>query len=384
MTNIYFHNQKSIFLNPDLSNFEVVERKFRGHPDSLADMVAQRFTQLYIQESWRLFPNLRNTYFPNFSADKITISGATTKWIISKYDVLKPIHALLIGKITQKIGDVSIDIHSIFKSAINDVFEKSLGHSDFLPYVYCHVYSATLAGSDHNPSFYNPKSIDDFLNVIKDETHANDTVYVVAYAPLSIAEKLSIYLDNITVSSEFQNRFPQIGSDIKTMIRRRDHKYDVTMCLPVLPERVTNLKQYDLILNDATTYIYSKISLFLRENYNNSLIISLDFATNTKDTKNKKYYAVWGTALSKGDIGAVGRGNHYEGFISGMRPYANEAFSGKNPNHFAGMVYQWVAEDIAINIYKNLGLGNIVYISSNNGDKLNEPNSIDIVLEKKK
>jgi S-adenosylmethionine synthetase len=40
-----------------------------------------------------------------------------------------------------------------------------------------------------------------------------------------------------------------------------------------------------------------------------------------------------------------------------------------------------VAEDIANKINDQIGLSNVVYISANNGDILNDPNSIDILLD---
>lgn len=102
---------------------------------------------------------------------------------------------------------------------------------------------------------------------------------------------------------------------------------------------------------------------------------------NTKDTVDKKYFALWGTALSKGDVGAVGRGNRQQGFISGLRPSTNEAVSGKNPNHFAGIVCQLVAEKVSKKIYNDLKLNNVVYITANNGDSLNDPSSIDVIVD---
>ena len=382
MISAHFHSKhKSPLINPDLSDLEIVERKFRGHPDSLADMVAQRFSQIYIQESWKQFPELANNFFPNFSADKVTLCGASTEWEIGRYKVSRPIHALLIGKITQLIGNVPLDVDSFFQKALSETFAKCLGHDDALASTVRHIYGATLAGSDHDPSFYNPKSIKSLLKILSKETKANDTVYVVAYAPLSATESLSIFLDNITASLEFKKLFPEIGSDIKTMIRRRMKNFDLTMCLPVFPERVDNEGRYRSVLKDSTAYLHAKALAYLKEQYGRGESVVLNLSTNTKDTKDKKYYAVWGTSLSKGDIGAVGRGNRQQGFISGIRPSTNEAFPGKNPNHFAGIVFQQVAEKIAQEIFQELGFRNVVYITANNGDELARPNSIDILLE---
>lgn len=381
MTKIYYHSDQSLaVLDPDKSGYEVVERKFRGHPDSLADMVAQSFMQKYIYETWNLFPELSKKYFPNFSADKVTLSGSSIRYKNGKYDVLKPVDALLIGKITKQIGGMDIDIDTIFKRAIEDVFSKSLGHDDYKEHVRRMTYSVTLAGVDHHSAFYNPGSISDLIEIVRSETHANDTVFVVAFAPYSVAEKLCIYLDNLTDSKEFKDLFPEIGSDIKAMVRRRGKDFDLTLCLPVFPERITNIGQYEKIINEAKTYLFDATEVYLNKT-DEYAGASIELRINTKDTLDKKYLAVWGTALSKGDIGAVGRGNRQQGFISGLRPSTNEAISGKNPNHFAGIICYLLAENISQQIYLNLGLKNAVYIVANNGDKLSEPNSIDVVLE---
>lgn len=383
MSNIYIHknDQKTVILNPNISPFEVVERKFRGHPDSMADMVAQSFTQKYIQNAWKKIPESSNTYFPNFSSDKVVLSGASTKYNDGKFEIIKPVDVLLIGKITEKIGDFKIDIDTIFKESVETILSKCLGHNDYKPYINQKTYSVSFAGSDHDKGFYNPSSMSNLLEILEDETHANDTVYVVAYAPLSVTERLVIYLDNLTASEEFKKQFPEIGSDIKAMVRRRFSNFEITMCLPVFPEKVQNNKEYVSVIEKATKYLHNRILVFLQGFSQDFEKPNIILWINTKDTKDKKYYAIWGTALSKGDVGAVGRGNRQQGFISGLRPSTNEAMSGKNPNHFAGIVYQLVAENISNLTFGKLGLKNAVYITANNGDSLTHPNSVDIILE---
>ena len=381
-TKPFIHNNKGhVFTRPDLSDFEIVERKFRGHPDSLTDMIAQRFSQLYIENAWKIYPEFNNKYFPNFSADKITLCGASTEYVGSKYTVIKPIQALLLGKITDKIGNTTFDIDNIFIKSIKDIFSKSLNSNLSEDHFVTSIYSVNQAGSDHNKGFYNPKSTDDLLKILSNETVANDTVYVVAYAPLTTTEKLTIALDNKTSGEDFKKLFPQVGTDIKALIRRRASSYDVTMCIPIMPEEVSTNKEYLSILKQVTEYLEEYIESYILQNDGEKKISDLRLWTNTKDTIDKKYFAVWGTALSKGDIGAVGRGNRQQGFISGNRPSTNEAFPGKNPNHFSGVIYQLVAEEIANDIFEQLGLSNVVYITANNGELLNKPNSVDIILD---
>lgn len=381
MTKIHIHSKgKVIFTDPDAYEFEVIERKFRGHPDSLADMIAKRFSQLYIKKTWKLFPELKNKCFPNFSADKVTLSGASTNWVGGKNEVIKPVHALLIGKITTGIGDVSLNVDAIFKEAIEDIFEKALGHTSAHEHTVREIYSVNLAGTDHNKGFYNPATTKELLKIMSTETVANDTVYVVAYAPLSLAEKLSIQIESITASDKFKNKFPKIGTDIKAMIRRRAQIFDITLCLPVIPDEKSKV-EYQAIITEAAQYLEAKIRIFLQTCCADKGT-QVNLWINTKDTADKKYFAVWGTALSKGDIGAVGRGNRHQGFISGIRPSTNEAVAGKNPNHFAGIIYQMTAEKIAHAIHIELGIPNVVYITANNGDALEKPNSIDVITNK--
>lgn len=378
----FYQSDHSSLVNPDLAPFEVVERKFRGHPDSLADMVAQTFSKKYIEYSWEHIPELQGNYFPNFSADKVTLSGSSSNHVDGTYQIIKPIDALLIGKITASVGNFPINTDQIFKESIEEVLSKALGHDDFKPYVRRQTYSVTLAGSDHGSAFYNPKSVEDLLEVLKAETHANDTVYVVAYHPLSVTEELSIHLDNYTYSEEFSSKFPEIGSDIKAMIRRRGSEFQITLCLPVFPEKVKTIQEYETIIKSARKTLLSEIQDFLNEK--SEILgndVSVELSVNTKDTAEKKYFALWGTALSKGDVGAVGRGNRQQGFISGLRPSTNEAVSGKNPNHFAGIVCQLVAEAVSKKIYEELKLKNVVYITANNGDALNDPASIDVIVD---
>lgn len=366
-------------LDPDILSFEVVERKFRGHPDSLADMVAQSFSQKYIYEAWKMFPEFENKYFPNFSADKITLAGASSVIDNGKIIINSPVNALLMGKITQKIGDIDLGVDNIFKLAIEEVMSKCLHTDDYKQHIYRKTYAVNLAGVDRGKKFYDPSSTSELIESLKNETFATSTVYIVAYAPLSVTEKLSIFLDNFTNSDKFIKAFPAIGSDIKMLIRRDGSEFNISLCLPIRPEIVNTIHEYNDIINSATKTIESIIFYYLENNgYKNPKI---HMHINTKDTETKKYFAVWGTALSKGDIGAVGRGNRQQGFISGIRPSTGEAISGKNPYHFSGVVYQIVADAISNEIYKVTNLKNIVYITANNGDQLNKPNLIDVLLE---
>ncbi|MDR2337487.1 MAG: hypothetical protein LBE20_02415 [Deltaproteobacteria bacterium] len=381
MTNINYYNLHNYHsLNPDGSPFEVVERKFRGHPDSLADIIAQSFSQKYIYQAWDKFPELEHKYFPNFSADKVTLTGASSCIENNQITIKSPVHALLIGKITQSIGNIDMGVDNLFKASIEESMSTCLHTDDYKQHIARQMYAVNLAGVDRGRHFYNPQTVSDLITILQKETFATSTVYVVAYAPLSVTEKLSIFLDNYTNSHEFILSFPAVGSDIKVLIRRNGSEFNISLCLPVRPKIINTIEGYNKVIKSATEMIKLAILNYLKNSgYADNPKIYIH--VNTKDTETKKYFAVWGTALSKGDIGAVGRGNRQQGFISGIRPSTNEAISGKNPYHFSGVIYQIVADSIANEIYKKTRLKNIVYITANNGDPLKKPNLIDVILE---
>lgn len=383
MTNIGYYDSTNNTgaLNPDNLPFEVVERKFRGHPDSLADMIAQSFAQKYIFHAWDKFPELERRYFPNFSADKVTLAGASSSFENTQITIKSPVHALLIGKITQNIGDVDMGVNDLFKSSIEDVMSTCLHTDTYKQHIERQMYAVNLAGVDRGQHFYNPQTVSDLITILQNETYATSTVYVVAYAPLSVTEKLTIFLDNFTNSPEFADSFPAIGSDIKALVRRNGSEFDISLCLPVRPEITSTIDGYNSVVKSATETIEVVILNYLK---NSGLIYTnpkIRMHVNTKDTESKKYFAVWGTALSKGDIGAVGRGNRQQGFISGIRPSTGEAISGKNPYHFSGVIYQIVADNISNEIFIKTGLKNIVYVTANNGDSLKNPSLVDVLLE---
>lgn len=365
-------------INPEYSKFEIVERKFRGHPDTMADLVAQEFILKYIRYTWAQFPELKNRFFPNLSADKITLIGATSKKIYDTPEIITPIRALLMGKITERVGGHTIPVMDIFRSAVEDILRRTLRDADCVNHIDYESYSITQAGVDHHTDFYNPESFSDLVGILENETLANDTSYVVAYAPYSLVERLVVYIESITLSNEFLTAFPDVGTDIKCMAAREGNALDITLCIPVMPAEQSR-ETYDETICDVKKYLLDKIVAYVHEN--GKFIDSVKLSVNTKDTETSKYFALWGSAISKGDIGCVGRGNRAQGFISAMRPSTVEAFSGKNPNHFSGVIYQLVADAISNQIYQEKHIRNAIIIKANNGDVLTRPSNVHIMCD---
>ncbi|MFF2154423.1 methionine adenosyltransferase [Paenibacillus chitinolyticus] len=369
---------------------EFVERKGEGHPDSLSDIIADLFVNNYIKHCWDKFPLLKSNFkFPNHYADKINLAGAVSVSKFGSYDIVQPMEALLIGKVTRAIGHEQINVLSIFQNSVIQGLTEILEQQDIANNVTYHVKNNDLGGADHGNGFYNPRSEEELLNLLEHETLANDTTVVTSFAPFSVTESLTIYIERTVNSKQFKKQFKAIGTDVKVLIVRIDKRFDITVCLPFHPEYTPDFNTYSKTLLLVKSYLEELIYKFL-DNQLQSKDYCVDLNINTKDKGEKVYLAPWGTALSKGDCGVVGRGNKYNGIISVSRPSSVEAPAGKNANHFAGKLYSSVSHSIAHYVFEELGLENQTTISSKNGGVLSEPayvvvecvNKVDAVQER--
>jgi S-adenosylmethionine synthetase len=341
---------------------EVVERKGIGHPDTLADMVAEMFSSNYSKYCIRNFGVI-----PNHYADKVTLVGGQVALDFGRVKLISPTRAFLFGRITPKVGNDAIPVSTIFGESVykvlSDVFGKDSG---ILDNVEVENYSHASAGPDHPRGFYDPKTPEDVKRV-QSELRANDTVVCTSYAGYSKLEKIVIEVENYLNSGEFKKEYKETGYDIKVLGVRVQKKLDLTICIPFLASMVSDFSQYKNVLKQITSTVEEKIKKIYPE-------FSIGLHINTKDReKDSVYLTAFGTALDKGDIGAVGRGNRYNGLITPMREMAIEAHSGKNPVSHAGKLYSAVLADISKEIYLKYNKNNSLNLISYNGDILEEP-----------
>jgi S-adenosylmethionine synthetase len=94
---------------------------------------------------------------------------------------------------------------------------------------------------------------------------------------------------------------------------------------------------------------------------------------------------VTGTSAEAGDDGQVGRGNRINGLITPYRPMSLEAPAGKNPISHVGKLYNIIANRIANDVVNNFDEISeaYVYIVSQIGKPINEPQVLDIKIRTK-
>jgi S-adenosylmethionine synthetase len=346
--------------NIEKEDVEMVERKGIGHPDSLADLIAETFSNKYSRYCIKNFGVILNHW-----ADKVLISGAKSEINFGNARILKPVNIYLFGKATNRFGKHTINISNIFKESVEEVFTSVFKNSNMLKHIRYIVDINDGIGMDHSKEFYNPTSINNFKG-IKDLQVANDSVICSGYAGLDKTEFLAIDLECFINSTYFKNKFPETGYDVKILVVKTKENFNVTICVPFIAEMTKSLSFYKERLALVKKVVLIKAKKIIKDN---GIVLNI----NTKDKDNGGYITAFGTALDKGDYGAVGRGNRYNGIININRETNIEAVSGKNPVHHTGKLYTIISQDIANEIYRKFRVENYVNIATQNGLPLTNP-----------
>lgn len=353
--------------------FEFVERKGIGHPDTLADGVAETISIAYSQYCLDNFGVILHQML-----DKIMFMGGLANIKFGMGEMIKPWRLIINGRLSKKFGKKIININDLTETAAKNYLRKVVPRFDVNKWLKFYHFTTTYALAPH---WFNPESIDDLPDA--KTSYANDTSIAFGYWPLSTTEKLALYMEKYFYDDLGKPRFAFIGQDIKVLCVRRINEVDITMCVPMFSqdtpdedtynERITRL--YNDLLPIAQSFVGSerKVQLFI----------------NTQDLKAKRerksvghYFVASGSALDYGEEGVVGRGNRSRGVISAVRPLTMEAISGKNPVYYVGKVYNYVADKLAKIIAEELECECNIFISSRNSDPLYNPHNIVVQLSK--
>ncbi|SIO89479.1 methionine adenosyltransferase [Nocardiopsis sp. JB363] len=351
------------------SGFNVVERKGIGHPDSLADLIAEEFSRRYSLHGLDLFGAV-----PNHWVDKVALVGAEAEVGFGGHTIRKPISAYLFGKVTRAVGTEALPVEDLFKATVESVLVEATGCDQIIGSVRSFVENTAGVGVDHPASFYRPSAHDE-CRLATVNALANDTAFCSAYSPADPLDVLAIDVENHVNSPSFRNAISSLGSDVKVMLTRAADVLEATVCLPVYPHAVGSHREYTTLICEA----YERLDSFINEH---PAVRQRPWLTrlsvNTKDHGSGAYLAPFGTSLGKGDCGLVGRGNKANGVISASGGAGVEALAGKNPVHHTGKLYTLASAQLADRIHAKFGLPNEVVLVSRNGDRLDDPSFVGV------
>lgn len=341
---------------------EIVERKGVGHPDSLADGIAEAVSRALSKEYMK-----RVSCVLHHNTDESQIVAGRSELDFGTGELIEPIYILLVGRATKKFNDLCLPADRIALKAAKE-YVKS--HMRYLEPETDVVFDIRLGeGSTSLRDVFCRGKI----------PHANDTSFGIGYAPLSETENIVLNVEK-RIYNEYRPKNPAIGEDIKVMGLREGDKITLTVACALISNQVNNIEEYISIKNDMVDWIRDISSDYTER----EVEINLNTADNYDN--DSVFLTVTGTSAENGDDGSVGRGNRCNGLITPGRPMSMEATSGKNPINHVGKLYNLLSNLIARDCYSAVEGIKEVYVRtlSQIGKPINDPRalSVQIIPEK--
>ncbi len=337
---------------------EIVERKGLGHPDFICDSIMEEVSRALSREYLRLTGGMCH-----FNIDKGLLVAGGVERRFGGGRVIEPMKIIIGDRATIRVDGKVIAVEEITIETAKDWIRKNLRFVD--PEEHVRYQVELKPGSAELTSLFKKDR--------KGLYGSNDTSAAVGYAPLTPTEKLVLEIERFLNSSEFKNRFPETGEDVKVMGFREGRDIHLTIAMPFIDRFIEN-----------EAYYFERKRVVMREIKNFTLLNKGYFRNtnlyfNTLDRKRRGvegvYLSVLGTSAEDADSGQVGRGNRVNGIIALNRPTGAEAAAGKNPVSHVGKIYNILAHQIANRIYEEVdGIREVyVWLCSQIGSPIDRP-----------
>ncbi len=298
---------------------EIVERKGKGHPDSLIDGASEAVSL-----------GLCNYYIKHFGAilhhnvDKGILVGGKSEARFGGGTILSPIYLMVAGRATELVPfrgkNVEVPVEEIARESIREFIRETMRFLD--PDKHMVIDTKIKQGSPDLVAVFMRKGA---MPV------SNDTSIGVGYAPLTPTENLVLSSEKLLNSPSFKRKYPEVGEDVKVMGMRRGRKLETTVAAAMVSSKVPDASHYLSVIDDVHEELQKLAS---------DVKLDVNFKLNAADNpKHGEFYlTVTGTSAEQGDDGNTGRGNRVNGLISPMRQYSMEATAGKNPVNHTGKI----------------------------------------------
>ncbi len=301
---------------------EFVEKKGRGHPDSLADALAEVISYEYVRYCVDEFGVIPHHYL-----DKLAIIGGEARVAPGRHTQARPLRILLNGRFSLTFGSVQIPVADIAQNAVRRFLPVVLpgiedGHWEIVD----NIHPAT-GSSAKGWNWWSPRGIEDLPDIRV--RLANDTAVSVARSPRTPVEAKVIEAEQLLFDQFVSAR--QCGSDIKLLAARVADNLEVTACVPVLAAAAGSRSGYNSVKGRVLRSLEELFS-------STDGITRADVMLNTRDdvAPGDLYLLGLGTAAEHGDFGAVGRGNRMSGVITTDAPMSIDASGGRTPSTTPG------------------------------------------------
>ena len=351
-------NSIQIQSSANYDQFEMVERKGKGHPDSICDQIADELSKAlckyYLEEFGMVL---------HHNVDKVLLVGGASQTKYGGGKILQPIEIILAGRASSEAFGRKIPVEEIAIETSKKWFRENIR---FLNEKDISVNSKIRPGSRDLTELFNRFGRGEV-------PLANDTSFGVAYYPLSELEQKVLDIEQLLNFKGVKDKMPFIGEDIKVMAVNTKEQSTFTISIAMIDRFVSDIQEYISKKEAVKSFILEKLDL------NNAQL----FINSADDYKNESIYlTVSGTSAEAGDDGEVGRGNRINGLITPCRPMSMEAVAGKNPISHVGKIYNrfclLLCKDI---IEKEYAEAAEAFIVSQIGKPIDEPQLLHLKLK---
>ena len=351
-------------------SYELVERKGLGHPDTLADGVAEVASIAYSDFCQRQFGHILHHNF-----DKVYLRGGQARIKYGHGVMETPIECYLNGRVSSQFAGQAIPVHSILVSAASKYLATRLPNLDIEKDI--RFVDNTFSFS-HLENWCTPQSLDDLPEALS--PRANDTSIGFGLWPPSKLESLVASLEGYFYDEALNPNYSEFGQDIKVLAYRQNRTVSIVISAPIVPHKLASYKHARELIYDTQNNLEAFLTQVAdhRFDYNLSLNPDSDLQIHA-DAEPHLYRTYLGSALDGGDEGIVGRGNRPSGFISSGRWSSAEAVCGKNPTYHVGKVYTYLAERLAQSLASDFKCEVEVGLTSAVGQSLYTPFHIGIL-----
>jgi S-adenosylmethionine synthetase len=304
---------------------ELAERKCLGHPDSLADGIAESISQA-----------LCKTYLEEFgvvlhhNTDQGEVVAGESAPKFGGGRMIRPIYVLLDGRATKQWNGVTVPTDAVAVEAAHKYIHKILPELNLNRELMIDCRLGT--GSTDLRDVFKPNQ--------GKAPRSNDTSFGVGHAPFSDVENI-IRNSAEYIDTKLRKKYPAIGQDIKIMGLRDGNTITLTVACAIVDRYCKDIREY----SEYMSILNEEITAIAKKSTKRKVVVHVNTADDIK--KKSVFLTVTGTSAEMGDDGSVGRGNRCNGLITPNRPMSMEATSGKNPINHIGKIYNLLSTQMA-------------------------------------
>jgi S-adenosylmethionine synthetase len=311
-------------LHPDRLPVEVVERKGRGHPDTLCDAIAEAaslaLSRAYLERFGRIL---------HHNVDKVLLAAGRASPRFGGGSVQEPAGIYIAGRGTEAVEGERVPVAEITVEACRACLGERLHAFD--PARHARIECLVRPGSQELAELF----------ARGQEPLANDTACGVGFAPASLLERVVLAVEQALTAPESVALRPQVGEDVKVLGIRRGDAIELTVSCATVDRYLGGLPAYE----ETMEWVRAQASQVARSVSGREVEVTVNAADDR--AAGSVYLTVTGTSAEAGDDGQAGRGNRVGGLITPYRFMNIESVAGKNPVTHVGKLYSVAARQVA-------------------------------------